>query len=172
MASIFSRKGIAELLAEGENPSGLRRTLGVGDLIMLSIGAVIGSRSPEGRDWYRRYWESSVDVPGEAVDVMAEIARDSAMARGTQLFISGGCIGCHAMVGTPMAGQMGVIGPNLSHVGSRATLAGGMMPNTDENLARWLRDPQAVKPGTLMKLPRPLTEEEVQTLVAYLRAHQ
>ena len=43
MASLFSRKPIAELLAEGENPSGLRRVLGVGDLVMLSIGAVIGA---------------------------------------------------------------------------------------------------------------------------------
>jgi cytochrome c oxidase subunit 2 len=100
------------------------------------------------------------------------LVRDSLMTRGSQVFISGGCIGCHAMVGTPMAGQVGVIGPNLSHVGSRATIAGAMLPNTDENLARWLHDPQAVKPGTLMKLPRKLTEDEVQILVAYLRAHQ
>ncbi len=41
--SLFSRKPIAALLAEGENPSGLRRELGAGDLIMLSIGAVIGA---------------------------------------------------------------------------------------------------------------------------------
>jgi cytochrome c oxidase subunit 2 len=99
-------------------------------------------------------------------------AQDSAMTRGTQTFISAGCIACHAMVGTPMAGQVRMIGPNLSHIGSRSTLAGAMMANTDENLARWLRDPQAVKPGTLMKLPRQLTEDEVQILVAYLRAHQ
>jgi basic amino acid/polyamine antiporter, APA family len=43
MTSLFSRKPIAELLAEGENPGGLRRSLGAGDLIMLSIGAVIGA---------------------------------------------------------------------------------------------------------------------------------
>jgi basic amino acid/polyamine antiporter, APA family len=43
MPSLFSRKPIAELLAEGENPSGLRRALGAGDLIMLAIGAVIGA---------------------------------------------------------------------------------------------------------------------------------
>ncbi len=43
MASIFSRKGIGELLAEGEGSTGLRRTLGVADLVMLSIGAVIGA---------------------------------------------------------------------------------------------------------------------------------
>src|SRR5215218_1668577 len=42
-SSLFARKPIAELLAEGENPSGLRRVLGVGDLVMLSIGAVIGA---------------------------------------------------------------------------------------------------------------------------------
>ena len=43
MASIFSRKAIADLLAEGEGAGGLRRTLGVTDLVMLSIGAVIGA---------------------------------------------------------------------------------------------------------------------------------
>src|ERR687893_810347 len=43
MSSLFARKAISELLAEGENPSGLRRELGVGDLVMLSIGAVIGA---------------------------------------------------------------------------------------------------------------------------------
>ena len=41
--SLFARKPIAELLAEGENPQGLRRVLGPGDLIMLAIGAVIGA---------------------------------------------------------------------------------------------------------------------------------
>src|SRR6266540_3390983 len=43
MSSLFSRKPIAALLAEGENPSGLKRALGAGDLIMLAIGAVIGA---------------------------------------------------------------------------------------------------------------------------------
>ena len=42
-SSLFSRKPIAALLAEGENPQGLRRVLGPGDLIMLAIGAVIGA---------------------------------------------------------------------------------------------------------------------------------
>src|ERR1051325_853414 len=40
---LFARKPIAALLAEGENPQGLRRALGAGDLIMLAIGAVIGA---------------------------------------------------------------------------------------------------------------------------------
>src|SRR2546423_5193253 len=41
--SLFARKPIAALLAEGENPNGLKRALGAGDLIMLAIGAVIGA---------------------------------------------------------------------------------------------------------------------------------
>ena len=51
---------------------------------------------------------------------------------------------------------------------SRSSLAGGILENTPENLARWLHDPQAVKYGNLMKLPRPLTDDEVRDLVAYL----
>ena len=43
----------------------------------MTFGAVIGNRTAEGREWYRRYWESSVDVPGPAVDVLADIARES-----------------------------------------------------------------------------------------------
>src|SRR5512132_71689 len=43
MRSLFARKPIAELIAEGEDPNGLRRVLGPGDLIMLAIGAVIGA---------------------------------------------------------------------------------------------------------------------------------
>ncbi len=43
----------------------------------LDFGAVVGSRSDEGREDFRRYWESSVDVPGPAVDSLARIARDN-----------------------------------------------------------------------------------------------
>ncbi len=43
----------------------------------LSFGAVVGSRTPEGREEYRRYWESAVDVPGPAVDTLAEIAEQT-----------------------------------------------------------------------------------------------
>jgi cytochrome c oxidase subunit 2 len=111
-------------------------------------------------------------APVDSAARLASADHDSLMARGTAIFLSGGCIGCHAMVGTPMAGQMGVIGPNLSHVGSRRMLVANLMPNTDENLSRWLHDPQALKEGTLMKLPRKLTEDEIKTLVAYLRAHK
>lgn len=44
-----------------------------------SFGASVGRRTPEGHEWYRRYHASAVDVPGPAVDRMAEIARDHAI---------------------------------------------------------------------------------------------
>src|SRR5215218_10331437 len=45
----------------------------------MTFGAVIGNRSTEGREWYRRYWESSVDIPGAAADGLADIARECAI---------------------------------------------------------------------------------------------
>jgi len=108
--------------------------------------------------------DSSLKAPAAPVD--------SVMIKGQQEFMAGGCIGCHAMVGTPTAGVLAFLGPNLSHVGSRQRLAAGMLENTPENLALWLRDPQKVKAGSLMKLPHQLTEAQISVLVAYLRAHQ
>lgn len=99
--------------------------------------------------------------------------------RGQQVFVQATCSSCHAINGQvqgptgpapapPRAAQGTVYaGPNLTHLASRATLAAGVLENTPENLAAWLRDPQQVKPGNLMPAIR-LTEDEVQALVAYL----
>jgi cytochrome c oxidase subunit II len=110
--------------------------------------------------------------PSDSAQARVKAEQDSVESRGRQVFMSGGCIGCHAMKGTPTAGLLTLQGPNLSHFGGRRRIAAGMFDNTPENLATWLRDPQKVKQGSLMKLPRPLTEDEIKTLVAYLRAHQ
>ena len=74
---------------------------------------------------------------------------------GAQLFTGRGCIGCHQIVGinaqTPQVyWESGLIGPNLTHVGSRTTLAGGMFPNDREHMTAWLRDPPTMKPGSRM----------------------
>ena len=100
------------------------------------------------------------------------MAKDSLYQAGKTAFLQGGCIGCHAMAGQPTEKIVDLVGPNLSHVAARQHLVAGLMTNTDENLSRWLHDPNAVKEGTLMKLPRPLTEAEVTALVHYLRAHR
>ncbi len=102
----------------------------------------------------------------------AAAAADSVAARGRATFMAAGCLGCHAMAGLPTAGLTGLVGPNLTHFGTRQRLAAGVLENTPENLARWLRNPEAVKEGSLMKLPRPLTEDEISALVAYLQARR
>jgi cytochrome c2 len=51
-------------------------------------------------------------------------------------------------------------------------MVGAWLENTPENLTKWLSNPDSVKQGTLMVLPRKLTADEIATLVAYLRSHQ
>jgi cytochrome c oxidase subunit 2 len=97
---------------------------------------------------------------------------DPVYTKGQAAFMAGGCISCHAMVGTPLAGALTLRGPNLSHVGGRTTIGANMYENTPTNLASWLRDPQGMKKGSHMILPRPLTESEIESLVAYLRMHK
>jgi cytochrome c oxidase subunit 2 len=75
------------------------------------------------------------------------------------------CIACHVIDGVPQA--VGKTGPNLTHMASRAYLAGGVLANSPENLAKWLRDPQGVKPGNKMVIRR-LDEKTINDLVAYL----
>ena len=93
---------------------------------------------------------------------------DTLARRGQQVFLTGPCVLCHTVEGTP-AGSL--IGPDLTHVGSRLTIAAGTLENTRSNLARWIGDPQAVKPGNRMPQPE-LTRSEVDALVAYLEALQ
>ena len=68
--------------------------------------------------------------------------------RGRQVYSRSSCIGCHKINGNPMSA--GVVGPNLTHVGSRYTIAGALYANNTENLVRWLKNAPAMKPGSLM----------------------
>lgn len=103
--------------------------------------------------------------------------------RGRQTFSTRTCIGCHAIAGNPSA--MGTIGPNLTHFGSRSTLAAGLYPNTPAYLALWIKNARAMKPGVLMpalgigEMDRTLktkvtaaggglTDQEIADIVAYL----
>lgn len=84
--------------------------------------------------------------------------------RGLEVFMSAGCADCHQIRGTPAKSQ---VGPDLTHLAARSTLAAGTIANDRAGLARWLRDPQGVKPGN--KMPAlPLKADEVDALVAYL----
>jgi cytochrome c oxidase subunit 2 len=89
----------------------------------------------------------------------------SAASAGLEVYRMGACVGCHAVRGVSGGG----IGPDLTHFGTRKTIAGGMLANTTENLARWLRNAPAVKPGSLMPEQK-LSDAEVAALVAYLQS--
>jgi cytochrome c oxidase subunit 2 len=96
-----------------------------------------------------------------------EPTADSEAAEGLELFTTEGCIACHAVQGVEGAEQE--VGPDLTHFGSRRVLAGGILPNTPEELARWLANPPGVKPGS--KMPDyNLTDEQIEALVAYLHS--
>jgi cytochrome c oxidase subunit 2 len=83
---------------------------------------------------------------------------------GAKLFAQRGCVACHSINATKPMG----IGPNLANIGSRRYLAAGMLQNTDENLARWIKDPQAIKHGVLMA-NLGLTMEQARSVAGYLR---
>jgi cytochrome c oxidase subunit 2 len=94
----------------------------------------------------------------------AEPSGDLAAA-GKALFAASACVGCHTIRGV----SAGVLGPDLTHFGSRRTLGGGMFPNTPEHLGDWVRNAPALKPGVKMP-PFAFTDEQVRALTAYLSA--
>ncbi|HEX6090877.1 MAG TPA: cytochrome c oxidase subunit II [Gemmatimonadales bacterium] len=102
-------------------------------------------------------------------------ARDSAPAAaqapagsGAELFRTRGCAACHTLDATSKAKM---VGPNLANIGSRRYIAAGTLLNTDENLARWIQDPQSIKPGVIMQ-SMGLTLEQARSVAAYLRTHK
>jgi mono/diheme cytochrome c family protein len=85
--------------------------------------------------------------------------------RGRKALEQYGCVGCHEIPG--MVGPEARLGPTLHGIGARGTL-GGVLPNTPENMARWLRDPRAFAPGTAMP-PLGVTEQHARDIAAYLQ---
>jgi cytochrome c oxidase subunit 2 len=103
-------------------------------------------------------------------------------ANGAKLIVgAGACLGCHTIKGNPM--MIGVIGPNLTHIASRTTIAAGLYPNDARHLARWIKNAPVMKPGVLMLTlgagefdpvrkmkPSPgLTDQQIADIVAYLQ---
>jgi cytochrome c oxidase subunit 2 len=83
---------------------------------------------------------------------------------GAKLIASLQCSSCHMIRGTSV---QGTICPDLTHFGSRLSIAGDTLTNTAQNLRVWLKDPQAVKPGTIMPTMQ-LSAGQLDELVAYL----
>jgi cytochrome c oxidase subunit 2 len=90
----------------------------------------------------------------------------AAALRGRQVLLENNCAQCHALQGTPAGGQAG---PDLTHLASRQTIAAGMLPNRRGQLAGWIVDAPALKPGVMMP-PNPLAPDDLQALLAYLES--
>ncbi len=103
-------------------------------------------------------WLAAQSRPAPAIPTIGSVAR------GAQLFAQQTCISCHALNGTAAKAQ---VGPDLTHVASRLTLAAGTLTNTPANLAAWIKNPQQYKPGAKMPDLR-LTDDQVQALVDYM----
>ena len=83
---------------------------------------------------------------------------------GRRIFETTACINCHTVTGTMAHGRFG---PDLTHLMSRDTIASGAVPNSPENLRRWIRNPAALKPGCRMPA-MDLPDQEVSAITAYL----
>lgn len=84
--------------------------------------------------------------------------------QGHDVFMGGPCVMCHTIRGTTAGSR---IGPDLTHVAGRQTIAAGTLPTTREHLARWVANSQAIKPGNRMP-PNPMSDADLQALLTYL----
>lgn len=112
----------------------------------------------------------------------ALLAGGDATRGATQGFMLGGCIGCHAIQGVP--GAVSNIGPNLTHIASRHTIASGLYKNDGPSLARWIKNARHMKPGSIMNtigrgqydpimkttVTAGLDDRQIADVVAYLMA--
>jgi cytochrome c oxidase subunit 2 len=104
-----------------------------------------------------RRWLANMERP-------ARVPATAGARRGEVDFLTGGCANCHAIRGTSAHGD---VGPDLTHLMTRMTIAAGELPNTRSYLRAWIADPQATKPGVRMPA-LPLTSRELDLITTYL----
>lgn len=105
-------------------------------------------------------WANKRQVaPAEPTEALAK--------QGKEIFLKQTCIGCHAIAGTTAQGK---VGPNLTNLGERPTLAAGIVENTTENLKAWIKNPQDIKQGVKMPAHPQLKDDELNAIVAYLQS--
>lgn len=104
-------------------------------------------------------WRARQRAPAASSD-------DALLSRGRTLFMEH-CIACHTVRGTA---AQGALGPDLTHVGGRASLAAGMLPNNRATLASWISASQQLKPGNLMPSMNLFSAEDLGALAGYLES--
>jgi len=102
-------------------------------------------------------WQHEQEKP--ATDPSTDFERD-----GLKIFQTMSCINCHSIRGVSDTGHAA---PDLTHLASRKKLGGGVLLNTETNLFRWLKNPEAIKPGCLMPNLK-LTDAQAGALTSYL----
>ncbi len=115
---------------------------------------VIAQRPEEFAAWYEQQLQP------------ARPPADSVQARGQEVFLAHACVMCHQIRGTIAGGR---VAPDLTHIGSRRTLASAILPNTRGHLGGWITDPQRIKPGTRMP-PNQIEGPDLQALLTYLES--
>jgi cytochrome c oxidase subunit 2 len=109
---------------------------------------------------YERWARAQRSTAAEPADALAK--------RGFDVFMGSPCVMCHTINGTPAQAKLG---PDLTHMSSRSTLAAGALPNSRGHLAGWIANPHAVKPGVNMPAVT-LPPADMNALVAYLESLQ
>jgi cytochrome c oxidase subunit II len=116
---------------------------------------------------------TAVDVVEFAAWVADRTAPRAALApereAGRRIFAEAGCGQCHATPDAPLPPRLASVAPDLGDFGARTTIGAGRMPNTAANLAAWIADPQALKPGSRMP-GTVLPADSMTALVAYLHS--
>lgn len=98
----------------------------------------------------------------------AQEPREPVLQAGKQYFLNA-CAQCHTIRGTSASGKLG---PDLTHVGSRHTIAAGILPNNVGTLAGWLAGSQHIKPGNQMPSFNELSGEGLRAVAAYMESLQ
>ena len=124
------------------------------------------------KDEYARWVAAMRTAPPEAAAGAATLGGDP--TRGKALFLDAKklCVTCHIIDGTSAKGN---IGPNLTHYGSRLTVGSGLLPNTPENTAKWIKESGSIKSNNLMArqispswVQGNLSDQDIADIVAYL----
>ncbi len=116
----------------------------------------------DGPDSYENWVKHTKEVAAKPTTPAAEA--------GQKVFMGKGCVACHSISGVSelaVGARSRTSGPNLTHVGSRDYIAAHTLKNTPENIATWVKNPQAVKPGALMT-NLGLTDQEAKDVAAFL----
>ena len=112
----------------------------------------------EGNEQYQQ-WKSHQQAPANEAATQQQV-------HGRTVFLSSPCVNCHAITGVD---AFATVGPDLTHLASRRTIAAGTLPNTRGALAGWIVDPQRIKPGTHMP-PNQLKPKDLDALLTYLQS--